>query len=138
MAVHQHEEYDEELEQDVIERTGNDDDGNECYIYQLMRVWDPEAPKLLVVGCNPSNANYEQLDLTMEQVVTIAQNKDYGGVIMCNLYAYRDASPRSMKNFARQNDLGMDYLIGPSNMAELEKLLQVWQMMWCSPMETLV
>ena len=34
-------------------------DGN--YRYKLWRIWNPSKPKLLVIGCNPSNgdANYD-------------------------------------------------------------------------------
>ena len=93
------------------------------YRYRLQRIWNEQENPLLVIGCNPSTATAEELDETMRQVIKIARNNEYGGVIMCNLYAYRGTRPDDMKNAARNisqnNQDGFAYVIGPHNEAQL-------------------
>ena len=93
------------------------------YRYRLQRIWNDQENPLLVIGCNPSTATAEELDETMRQVIKIARNNGYGGVIMCNLYAYRGTRPDDMKNAARNisqnNQDGFAYVIGPHNEAQL-------------------
>ena len=90
------------------------------YRYRLQRIWNDQENPLLVIGCNPSTATAEELDETMRQVIKIARNNGYGGVIMCNLYAYRGTDPDDMKNAARNNG-GFEHVIGPRNLEQLKE-----------------
>ena len=51
--------------QAVKEIRGEDADGN--FRYKLWRIWDSSKPKLLVIGCNPSNGNAKYDDPTLRE-----------------------------------------------------------------------
>ena len=89
------------------------DSNTTLYRYRLDRIWDSAKKPLLVIGCNPSTATAEKLDPTMLKVMEIARDNGYGGVIMCNLYSYRETNPNEMKKAARKH--GFDYIIGRQN-----------------------
>ena len=98
-------------------------DGKSKYRYTLRRTWgtfqDGTFNHLLIIGCNPSNATDIKTDPTMDQVTEIAYNNEYEGVIMANLFAYRDGSPKNMKDNARKEGWDFDDLRGPNWKEEL-------------------
>ena len=101
------------------------------YRYRLERIWDRGAAPLLVIGCNPSTATAEKLDPTIMKVYNIARDNDYGGIIMCNLYAYRETSPEKMKKAAAKNATeddpnGFEYVIGPDNEDQILEAANNW------------
>ena len=49
--------------------------------------------ELLAIGLNPSSANEHKLDPTSRNIKTIAQNYDYDGWWLTNLYALRTPKP---------------------------------------------
>lgn len=51
---------------------------------------------LLCIGVNPSTASPEKLDPTLQSVARIAQNNNYDGWIMINLYPQRSTDPNGM------------------------------------------
>lgn len=63
--------------------------------YTLTRTW-ANAPRLLVVMMNPSVADARKDDPTITRVMTRAMRGGYGGLIVCNLYAYRSPFPRDL------------------------------------------
>ena len=95
------------------------------YRYRLERIWDTEIAPLLVIGCNPSTATAETLDQTIMKVYNIARDNNYGGIIMCNLYAYRGTDPEEMKNAAAEN--GFEYVIGQHNEEQLMEAANDWE-----------
>ena len=89
--------------------TGCDNQGNSAYRYRLMRIWNEKEKPLMIIGCNPSIASVFTTDPTMDKVSNIAMANGYGGVIMSNLFAYRDTSQEEMKKVGRA---GILYVIG--------------------------
>ena len=51
------------------------------------------SSELLAIGLNPSTANEHKLDPTSRNIKTIAQNYDYDGWWLTNLYALRTPKP---------------------------------------------
>ena len=69
----------------------------ERYRYELTRVWDEEAPRLLYVMLNPSTADETQNDPTIERCQRRAVRNGFGAMRICNLFAWREASPAALK-----------------------------------------
>ena len=61
----------------------------------------------------------------MEQVIAIAQNNHYDGIIMCNLYAYKATNPEDMRITARVKEAvgidGLEFIKGPMNQQVLQQ-----------------
>lgn len=58
------------------------------YRYELWRIWDSNCPAAMFIGLNPSTANASQDDPTIRRCIDFAQRFEYGGLIVCNLFAY--------------------------------------------------
>lgn len=71
---------------------------SECrrYRYILWRGWAPHLPRIMFIGLNPSTANEHKDDPTIRNVKKLATNWGYGGVYMCNLYAYVTPHPEEL------------------------------------------
>jgi hypothetical protein len=67
------------------------------YRYSLWRVWDNEKPLVAFIGLNPSTANETKNDPTIRRVVQFAQDWNFGGVCMLNLFAIVSADPSILK-----------------------------------------
>lgn len=82
-------------------------DKSGAYRYRLWRHWDPALPKLCIIMLNPSTANAEQNDPTINRCINLAKEWGYGGVEVVNLFAYRATNPRDLWQAADP--------VGPSN-----------------------
>lgn len=67
------------------------------YRYSLWRIWDESKPLVMFIGLNPSKADSENDDPTIRRVRAIASNLGYGGVYMCNCFAYISTFPELLK-----------------------------------------
>ncbi|WP_432263008.1 DUF1643 domain-containing protein [Cupriavidus sp. TMH.W2] len=83
--------------------------------YLLWRVWDPSRPTMGVLMVNPSTADAEQDDLTIDKVIKIARHNAYGGICVGNLAALRSTDPSALATAADP--------IGPDNDRHLQDLL---------------
>lgn len=70
------------------------DDGK--YRYLLIRDWVPARPTAMCIGLNPSNANAEDDDPTIRILVNSLDKLGFGGLRMCNLYAYISSKPKKL------------------------------------------
>ena len=66
------------------------------YRYALERVWDRELSTVLFIGLNPSVADAEVDDPTLNRCIRFATAWGYGGVVMGNLFAYRATNPKEL------------------------------------------
>lgn len=91
---------------------------SECkkYRYSLSRVWDQEKPKVMFVMLNPSTADAYNDDPTIRRCIGFAKAWGYGGLIVCNLLAFRATNPKELLN---QGD--MFDVVGPDNIWHLRK-----------------
>lgn len=66
------------------------------YRYVLWRIWDDSKPKVMFIGLNPSTANQTTNDPTIRRVCQIARHNGFGGVYMCNCFAFVSPDPRML------------------------------------------
>jgi hypothetical protein len=66
------------------------------YRYDLSRVWDPDRPPVLWVMLNPSKADADVDDPTIEKVVKFSRRWGYGSLVVVNLFAWRATKPDAM------------------------------------------
>lgn len=81
------------------------------YRYSLWRRWDYEQPSVLFIMLNPSTADAELDDPTIRRCMGFARDWGYGGVRVCNLYAWRATKPAALKEvlepIGKWNDLSI-------------------------------
>lgn len=71
---------------------------SECgkYRYKLWRIWDDELPKAMCIGLNPSTANANKNDATINNLIRILTKLGYGGFYMMNLFAWISSKPEDL------------------------------------------
>lgn len=90
---------------------------SECgtFRYLLWRIWDPSLPIMGVVMVNPSTADAEADDRTIDKVIQIATHNQCGGIWVGNLGALRSTDPSALATAPDP--------IGPENDRYLQELL---------------
>jgi hypothetical protein len=66
------------------------------YRYRLSRIWDPCKPRLLWVLLNPSTATELAEDATATRCAARARAMGFGGMVICNLFAFRTTRPAEL------------------------------------------
>lgn len=84
----------------------------ERYRYTLWRTWREGGTRAMFIMLNPSTADENKLDPTVTRCRNFAEAWGYGGLLVCNIFAYRATKPQDMK---AQNDP-----VGPCNDAILK------------------
>jgi hypothetical protein len=67
------------------------------YRYALHRTWDASKKPAMFVGLNPSTADEVENDPTVTRCINYAKDWGHGGLIMANIFAWRDTDPEAMK-----------------------------------------
>lgn len=84
--------------------------------YRLWRYWDDDLPVVGFVMLNPSKADAQRDDDTIEKCIRFAESWGYGGIEVCNLFAWRAKNPSRMKRapdpVGAGNDAAIDTLFG--------------------------
>jgi hypothetical protein len=75
------------------------------YRYTLTRIWTDKKPFALFVCLNPSTADENKDDPTIRRCIRFAESWGYGGLVMCNLFAYRSTDPKALYQ--------IDHKVGP-------------------------
>lgn len=78
------------------------------YRYRLWRTWDAEAMSLAFIMLNPSTADVEKNDPTVERCEQRARRCGYGGLIVANIMAYRATDPSELYALAPEDRGGPD------------------------------
>lgn len=78
----------------------------DCYRYELRRIWDDRLPLLVVCMLNPSTADAERDDPTLQALMHFGRLWGYGGLLIVNLFALRTSSPAEM--MAHDSAFGRD------------------------------
>lgn len=65
--------------------------------YALWREWKADAPKVMMIGLNPSTADAIRNDPTIRRCIGFARNWGFGGVWVLNLFAFRATYPSDLK-----------------------------------------
>lgn len=63
------------------------------YRYKLWRIWDNALPLSMCIGLNPSKANVNKNDATINNLISILSKLGYGGFYMMNLFAWISSKP---------------------------------------------
>lgn len=58
------------------------------YRFALWRRWDLNLPMAMFIGLNPSKANEQKSDPTINRVLGFAEDAGFGGFYMTNLFAF--------------------------------------------------
>lgn len=89
------------------------------YRYLLGREWDASRPALRIIMLNPSTADADIDDPTIGRCMEFARREDRGGILVCNLLAFRSPKPAVMKAayYAGQD------IVGPLNGQYLEDMM---------------
>lgn len=66
------------------------------YRYLLSRDWNKEKRIAMCIGLNPSNANADKNDPTINILIRTLAKLDFGGLRMVNLYAYVSSKPAKL------------------------------------------
>ena len=67
------------------------------YRYRLWRFWDKRKGIVLFIGLNPSTADEKVNDPTIRRCIGYAMDWGYGGMLMGNIFAYRNTYPETLK-----------------------------------------
>ena len=70
--------------------------GSSSHRYLLSRVWDVSLSQVVFVMHNPSTASSDRNDSTMRRCIDFARDNGYGGMQVCNLFAFRSSHPRDL------------------------------------------
>ncbi len=66
------------------------------YRFSLTRIWDESKTKVMFIGLNPSTANEIKSDNTITRCINFARKWGFGGMYMCNLFAYVSTDPDAL------------------------------------------
>lgn len=92
---------------DLTERRVAAFSGDRRYRYALSISWDTLLPVLVVIMLNPSTADHLQNDPTISRICERARRLFFGGVMILNLFAWRETDRLKM--------LKVDDPVGPLN-----------------------
>jgi hypothetical protein len=70
------------------------------YRWWLERVWEPQRPRLLFIGLNPSRADGRRDDATLRRLVGFAGSWGYGALEVLNLFSRISPSPAVLRRAA--------------------------------------
>lgn len=96
-----------------------DNDNNPKYRYVLECIWKPNTKLVTFVMLNPSVADYEICDPTLNRCVGFAQKWGFGGMTILNLFAYITPNPDELlvvnDPVGEKNDEIIDIIISVSD-----------------------
>lgn len=81
---------------DTIKRSAEFDETRQ-YRYWLQRHWSDNQPAIALIMLNPSRADHQQDDPTLRRCIRLAQQWQYGSLVVVNLFAYCTASPKILR-----------------------------------------
>jgi hypothetical protein len=92
--------------------------------YLLWRRWDAAKPVANFLMLNPSTADEVQLDPTCSRARDFAKRWGYGALIVTNIFAFRNTSPKQMKAAADP--------VGPGNDAAIVRAAKTSALVVCA------
>ncbi|HHN8403925.1 TPA: DUF1643 domain-containing protein [Morganella morganii] len=95
------------------------------YRYDLWRLWDESKPKIMFIGLNPSTADQEIDDSTITRCIDFSVKWGFGGLIMCNLFAFRATKPKEMLNASEPVGIETDMVL-LERAKEVDVIVAAW------------
>jgi hypothetical protein len=106
-------------------RAGATIDVTGLYRYWLWREWDSASLKVGFVMLNPSRADGAMDDPTIRRCIGFARSWGYGGLEVVNLFAYRTANPRELRQavdpVGQDNDIYLRSLV-----QRVDRIILAW------------
>lgn len=93
-------------------RTGATFSADMVYRYRWWQRWDDDIMAVMFLLLNPSTATEVITDPTVARCVERAKRMGFGGIEVCNLYAFRSTDPKALYKI---NDP-----VGPDNQSEIK------------------
>jgi hypothetical protein len=86
------------MKQESLFDSGKGAEFSQCgkYRYKLWRIWDSCLPLAMCIGLNPSTANADQDDPTINNLRSMLTTLGYGGFYMMNLFAWISSKPEEL------------------------------------------
>lgn len=81
---------------DLFNNSGAEFSRDKKYRYKLWRIWDDTLPLAMCIGLNPSKANAEKNDPTINNLIKILSILGFGGLYMTNLFAWISSNPEDL------------------------------------------
>ena len=66
------------------------------YRYALWRTWEPDRAPCMFLMLNPSTADAIDNDPTVESCLRRSLKMGFGGLLVCNIFAYRSTDPEKL------------------------------------------
>lgn len=87
---------------EMIEAVERGAEFSECgkHRYALWRIWDRSKPLAMFIGLNPSTANADSDDPTIQSVTRLSRFNGYGGFYMMNCWSYIATEPKDLDTCA--------------------------------------
>lgn len=102
---------------DLLTDTGAEFSPCRTWRYRLWRTWDTGRFPLVMLMLNPSTADEDKNDPTVERCERRARAGGFGGLIVLNIFAFRATDPRMMKVASDP--------VGPENDAYIRQVFAV-------------
>ncbi len=101
---------------------------SECkkYRYELFRGWDITKPAIMFIMLNPSKADATENDPTIRRCINFAKSWGYGGLFVCNLFAYRATNPSELLNTVDNPESEANILYLKKTIALADKVICAW------------
>lgn len=99
---------------------------DKMYRYKLWRIWDEELLKVMFIGLNPSKANETSNDPTIRRCINFARSWGYGGMYMCNLFAYISTDPKKLNKSGEDITINNRILLETGTNYECGKVIFCW------------
>ncbi|PGK52430.1 hypothetical protein CN918_32105 [Priestia megaterium] len=93
-------------------------DDTRFYRYSLSRVWDSSKEKVVFIMLNPSTADEQVEDNTLNKCIRYAQRFGYGSLEVVNLFAMITTKPEKLMTVTKE------VAIGPQNAVYVDKALR--------------
>ena len=71
------------------------------YRWSLTRRWNDKRPMVTWIMMNPSTADANNDDRTIERIIKFSSKWGYGGLMVANVYPYRSPNPKECLEWAR-------------------------------------
>lgn len=85
------------------------------YRYYLYRIWDSKKPLVMCIGLNPSTANEQNNDPTINSLIKLLDGLGFGEFYMTNLFALISSKPEKLRECpdpVKDNNYWLDTIAG--------------------------
>lgn len=100
--------------------------------YKLWRTFNPELPKCMFIGINPSTATATFNDKTVIRCINFANSWGYGGFYFGNLFSYRSRNANKVKDLLKEKGLSTGGALGVNCDSYLKEMISKSEIVICA------